>query len=33
MRDNPTCDSLVINGTTVEQADSFKYLGTVVDNK
>ena len=33
MRDNPTCDSLVIDGTAVEQVDSFKYLGTVVDKK
>ena len=33
MRDNPTCDSLIINGTAVEQVDSFKYLGTVVDKK
>ena len=33
MRDNPTCDSLVIDGTAVEQVDSFKYLGTFVDKK
>ena len=33
MRDNPTSDSLVIEGTAVEQVDSFKYLGTVVDKK
>ena len=33
MRDGPTCDSLVIDGTAVEQVDSFKYLGTLVDKK
>ena len=33
MRDNPTCDSLVIEGTAVEQVDSFKYMGTVVYEK
>ena len=33
MRDNPTCDSLVIDGTAIGQVDSFKYLGTVVDKK
>ena len=33
MRDNPTCDSLVIDGTAVEQVDAFKYLGAVVDKK
>ena len=33
MRDNPTSDSLVIDNTAVEQVDSFKYLGTVVDEK
>ena len=33
MRDNPTCDSLVIDGTAVEQVDSFKYLSTVFDKK
>ena len=32
-RDSPTPDQLVINTTTVEQVDKFKYLGTVLDCK
>ena len=32
-RDNPICDNLMINGTSVEQVESFTYLGTVVDSK
>ena len=33
IRDNPICDYLLISGTAVEQVDSFRYLGTVVDKK
>ena len=33
MRNNPACDSLVIDVTAVEQVDSFKYLGIVVNKK
>ena len=33
MRDNRACDPLVINGTVVEQVESFVYLGTTVDHK
>ena len=33
LRDNPVHDSLVINGNNVEQVDSFKYLGTIIDKK
>ena len=32
-RDSPNPDQLVINTTTVEQVDKFKYLGTVLDCK
>ena len=32
-RDNPICDNLMINGTSVEQVELFTYLGTVVDSK
>ena len=33
LRDNPVHDSLIIDGNSVEQVDSFKYLGIVINNK
>jgi hypothetical protein len=33
LRDNPTHPKLTINGSDVEQVESFKYLGTILDKK
>lgn len=32
-RDNPSCDTLAINNTEVEQVNQFVYLGTTLDTK
>jgi hypothetical protein len=33
LRDNPTHSKLTINGSDIEQVESFKYLGTILDKK